>query len=66
MVNARDHKKTLFIFHREAFKLASGLFFMLIFYTDKARRHIKMTIKEVMTKTTVINLKEIRLEDFND
>jgi hypothetical protein len=43
-----------------------GLTFLFLFYTDQYRNHILYTIRELSSKKTIVNLRELSLEYFND
>ena len=39
---------------------------MYFLYTDESHSFVKLTLKEASKKITIINLKEINLEDFGE
>lgn len=52
--------------HKQGVFKQSGLFFMYFLYTDEYKEYVKVSIKEVSKKVTIINLKKIVLADFGD
>jgi hypothetical protein len=62
---SQDPNEKLKIMERQILRVL-GLTFVFIFYTDQYRDHILYTIKEITSKKTIVNLRQLSLEDFND
>jgi hypothetical protein len=62
---SRDEKKHLKLMERGVMKLLE-LHFMYFLYNDEYKNRVMFTLKAIEDKLTIINLKEIRLEDFGD